>query len=70
MSAGETDITRRKVIVAGPAVASLAALGPSQALAVPFGGRAGERGLARIAGEWRAARPEFGTARNSPRHPS
>jgi xanthine dehydrogenase YagT iron-sulfur-binding subunit len=36
MPAGETDITRREVIVAGAAVASLAALGPSQALAVPF----------------------------------
>lgn len=35
MSGDETDITRREVIVAGVAVASLAALGPGQALAVP-----------------------------------
>jgi xanthine dehydrogenase YagT iron-sulfur-binding subunit len=42
MSAGETDITRREVIVAGAAAASLAALGPGQALAVPFAGRQNE----------------------------
>ena len=36
MPAGETDPTRREAIVAGATVASLAALGPSQALAVPF----------------------------------
>ena len=36
MSAGETDITRREVIVAGAAVASLGAPGLGQALAAPF----------------------------------
>jgi xanthine dehydrogenase YagT iron-sulfur-binding subunit len=35
MSAGETDPTRREVIVAGVTVVSLATLGPGQALAVP-----------------------------------
>jgi xanthine dehydrogenase YagT iron-sulfur-binding subunit len=38
MSGGESDITRREVIVAGAAVASLAVLGPGQALAVPSSG--------------------------------
>jgi hypothetical protein len=38
MSAGETDPTRREVIIAGATVASLAAIGPDQALAVPFSG--------------------------------
>jgi FAD binding domain in molybdopterin dehydrogenase len=36
MSAGETNTTRREVIAAGSAVASLAALGPDQAPAVLF----------------------------------
>jgi xanthine dehydrogenase YagT iron-sulfur-binding subunit len=39
MSAGETDPARREVIIAGATVASLAALGPGQALAVRFAGR-------------------------------
>ena len=39
MSAGETDPARREVIIAGATVASLAALGLGQALAVPFAGR-------------------------------
>src|SRR5580692_3448537 len=46
MSAGETDPTRREVIIAGATVASLAALGPGQALAVPFAGRQNEVPLA------------------------
>jgi hypothetical protein len=69
MSAGETDPTRREVIIAGATVASLAAIGPDQALAVPFSGGA-DRGPPRIAREWRAARPEFGAARHPSRHPS
>jgi len=36
MSETETEITRREVIVAGTAVATIAALIPGQALAVPF----------------------------------
>ena len=36
MSAGETDPIRREVIIADATQASLAALGPGQALAVPF----------------------------------
>src|ERR1700685_1197379 len=47
MSAGETDPTRREVVVAGATIASLAALGPGQALAaVPFAGRQNEVSLA------------------------
>ena len=46
MSAGETDPTRREVITAGATVASLAALGPGQALAAPFAGRQNEVSLA------------------------
>ena len=46
MSAGETDPTRREVSIAGATVASLAALGPGQALAVPFAGRQNEVPLA------------------------
>src|ERR1700685_1355261 len=47
MSAGETDPTRREVVVAGATIASLAALGPGQALAaVPFAGRQSEVSLA------------------------
>ena|SRR5271170_5146113 len=46
MSAGETDPTRREVVIAGATVASLAALGPGQALAVPFVGRQNEISLA------------------------
>jgi xanthine dehydrogenase YagT iron-sulfur-binding subunit len=37
---------RREVIIAGATVASLAALGPGQALAVPFAGRQNEVPLA------------------------
>ena len=46
MSAVEIDPTRREVIIAGATVASLAALGPSQAPAVPFAGRQNEVSLA------------------------
>ena len=46
MSAGETDPTRREVIIAGATVASLAALGPGQALAVPFSAGQNEVSLA------------------------
>jgi xanthine dehydrogenase YagT iron-sulfur-binding subunit len=46
MSAGETDPTRREVIIAGATVAPLAALGPGRALAVPFAGRQSEVSLA------------------------
>src|SRR6202789_1181861 len=46
MSAGETDPTRRGVIIAGAAVASRAALAPGQALAVPVAGRQNEVPLA------------------------
>src|ERR1700744_1132783 len=45
MSAGETDPTRREVIIAGATVTSLAALGPGQASAVPFTGRQNEVSL-------------------------
>jgi len=46
MSGGETDITRREVIVAGAAVASFAAPGPGRALAVPVSERQNELPLA------------------------
>ena len=46
MSAGETYPTRREVIIAGATVASLAAVGRGQALAVPFAGRQNEASLA------------------------
>lgn len=46
MSAGETDRSRREVIVAGATVASLAAFNPGQALAVPLAGQQNEVSLA------------------------
>ena len=46
MSAGETDPTRREVIIAGATVASLAPLCPGQALAVPVSERQNELPLA------------------------
>jgi xanthine dehydrogenase YagT iron-sulfur-binding subunit len=53
MSAGENDPTRREVIIGGATVASLVALGPGQALAVPFAGRQHEVPLAlQVNGVW------------------